>query len=216
MIRVGCATSALDSIKLFAGRSKARAAMLDLDTLERMLNQDASEFVTTNKYTGSGNSELERLKYCALTEKGYRNLQNAISKKRLDEAKVCVPYEQLSYTARSQGFIRSADSSSVSVKYVPGISIKQYCDNTVCKDREAGCCEFELDDGLIAEDYKEKNGSWKVDAPGRCKITDGWKWNGSHLVKKTDAEKCTESEGKWASDKKCCNCTSDCENKCSE
>lgn len=220
MIRVGCATSALDSIKLFAGRSKARAAMLDLDTLERMLNQDASEFVTTNKYTGSGNSDLERLKYCALTEKGYRNLQNAISKKRLDEAKVCVPYEQLIYTARSQGFIRSADSSSVSVKYVPGISEAQYCDNNLCKDGETNCCEFELDAGLKEGDYKE-DGVWKRNAPGRCKIKDGWKLSGDYLVKKTDAEKCAESGGKWTSGANCCDCkgSPDCEklslNKCS-
>ena len=126
MIRVGCATSALDNIKLFAGRSKARAAMLDIDTLERMLNQDAPEFVTTNKWSNSGEGVLGRTKYCGLTEKGYRNLQNAISNKRLDESKVCVPYDDLMYEAR-RGYISSVDSSSSEREAISGAGHLKGC-----------------------------------------------------------------------------------------
>ena len=193
MIRVGCATSALDSIKLFAGRSKARAAMLDLDTLERMLNQDAPEFVTTNKWSNSGADVLERTKYCGLTDKGYRNLQNAISKKRLDESKVCVPYDDLMYEAR-RGYISSVESSGSERKTISAGNLR------ACKAyySESADCElkFEPYEGsevdITSSDVGDKE---KPKQTGRCTYDSTKCYEDGVYLKEMTEEQCKKIHG---------------------
>ena len=192
MIRVGCATSALDNIKLFAGRSKARAAMLDIDTLERMLNQDAPEFVTTNKWSNSGEGVLGRTKYCGLTEKGYRNLQNAISNKRLDESKVCVPYDDLMYEAR-RGYISSVDSSSSERKAISGAGNLRDCRYCFVDGCELNFEPYEGAMKQISSAAVEQNENPKQ--RGRCTYDSTKCYEDNYGLKKMTKEQCEKIHG---------------------
>ena len=95
-VRVGCATSSLDSISIFGRRSSRKGATMDLDTLERLLAQDAPEYSgTKNRYSNtSSNDYLEKTKYCALSQKGYDALKNAIDR-RIMPKDMCVKYDDL-------------------------------------------------------------------------------------------------------------------------
>ena len=185
MIRVGCATSALDNIKLFAGRSKARAAMLDLETLERMINQEPLEAGTTNKWSNSNAGKYERVKYCGLTEKGYRNLQNAINKKRLNEKDVCIPYDDLARNARI-GFVTAVDSGESS-GVIPGVTDSEYCDTY--KNVGANECGVSFEKSNQGDNEKES------DEKGTCKFdTSKCYFDGGELHK-YDKTKCEKKNG---------------------
>ncbi|MEE1110734.1 MAG: hypothetical protein UIH99_00795, partial [Alphaproteobacteria bacterium] len=74
MIRLGCLSSALDSITAFGRRKSSRGKTLDLDILYRMIEQDALDHAGTNKfYSNSGKDvKFERVKYCNTTPVGYK------------------------------------------------------------------------------------------------------------------------------------------------
>ena len=97
-VRIGCATSMLDSISIFGRRSSRRGAALDLDTLERMIIQDAPDNM------GKRNS-VDKVKYCALTYEGQRHLDNAIEKRILPSNGLCVAYDDLYKSVRNQDFV---------------------------------------------------------------------------------------------------------------
>ncbi|MFQ6703413.1 MAG: hypothetical protein ACLRFO_04465 [Alphaproteobacteria bacterium] len=114
LVRVGCATSALESIAIFGRRNSKRGATLDLDTLERIILQDAPDYVGTNKYsTGAKDEEIDRLKYCALTPTGYQNLLTAVQSKKMPKT-VCVSNEQLAYDAKYKGWVKFIDGTGLS------------------------------------------------------------------------------------------------------
>ena len=104
LVRVGCATSALESISVFGRRTSRSGATLDLDVLERILAQDAPDYGTVNRYmrAGSGDERVDRTKYCALTEKGYQTLLRAVQTKKLPD-KICVTDKQLIQHANTGG-----------------------------------------------------------------------------------------------------------------
>ncbi|MEE1030393.1 MAG: hypothetical protein UIC65_05210, partial [Alphaproteobacteria bacterium] len=83
LIRVGCATSALDSISIFGRRKSSKNRTVDLDTLERIILQDAPEYSAKNRFSNAGDSDFEKLKYCALTPRGYERLRNAVTQRKL-------------------------------------------------------------------------------------------------------------------------------------
>ena len=105
LVRVGCATSALESIAIFGRRSSKKGATLDLDTLERIILQDAPEYAGANRYSRSGtDADVERLKYCALTPKGYQSLLTAVQSKKMPK-NVCTTNDKLSKTFMYDGVI---------------------------------------------------------------------------------------------------------------
>ena len=105
LVRVGCATSALESIAIFGRRSSKKGATLDLDTLERIILQDAPEYAGVNRYSRSGtDADVERLKYCALTPKGYQSLLTAVQSKKMPK-NVCTTNDNLSKTFMYDGVI---------------------------------------------------------------------------------------------------------------
>ncbi|MBQ2017793.1 MAG: hypothetical protein II208_04705 [Alphaproteobacteria bacterium] len=103
-IRVGCATSALETIAIFGRRSSRNEKTLDLDTLERIIAQDAPEFAINNKYMQTGNSDIDRFKYCAVTEKGYQRLLNAVKTRKLPKT-VCTTDKALEREFATSGLI---------------------------------------------------------------------------------------------------------------
>ena len=83
IIRVGCASSALTSSALFRNRKKQ--ATIDVETLQRIINQDAPT-TSRSKYDG----ENEYLKYCAVTEGMYADLQKLVTMRALPTSGVCI------------------------------------------------------------------------------------------------------------------------------
>ena len=105
LVRVGCATSALESIAIFGRRNSKKGATLDLDTLERIILQDAPDYAGANRYSRSGaDADVERLKYCALTPKGYQSLLTAVQSKKLPK-NICTTNDKLSKTFMYDGVI---------------------------------------------------------------------------------------------------------------
>ena len=196
MVRVGCATSSLDSISIFGRRSSRSGSALDLDTLERILNQDAPEYATKNRYNRNSDSIYEKVKYCGVTEKGYRNLKNAIDRKSLPKDKVCMQYDKLINEARL-GFVAVSAGESTN-----GTVISEVNDETTCKAYnrfvEDGCGDLvwaESATGTTCED----------DAKCSCYIkNEDCYWTGDFVQKKTKAMLCTSSGGKWEDN--CCMC----------
>jgi len=85
-IRVGCASSALESSVLFRNRKKQ--ASIDIETLEKIIAQDAP--ATISKYRKNNVDETtERVKFCAVGAKEYTNLQKWVATKGLP-SKVCM------------------------------------------------------------------------------------------------------------------------------
>ena len=198
MVRVGCATSSLDSISIFGRRSSRSGSALDLDTLERILNQDAPEYATKNRYNRNSDGIYEKVKYCGLTEQGYRNLKNAIDRKSLPKEKVCMPYDDLIHHARL-GFIAVSAGESTNSNIIPGVDSSVFCtsyNNTLV---ESGC-----EDG-VHWGKSAAQGCSEGDTGCSCYIkNEDCYWTGNSVQKKTKEMLCTSSGGKWEDN--CCMC----------
>ena len=184
-IRVGCASSALDSIAIFGRRKSGKNRTLDLDTLERIILQDAPEYGSSNRYSGggAGNAEIEKLKYCALTPNGYTRLRNAVTQKKMPDSKVCVSDSQLTRNAMG-GFVGFG-----------GVDWNRGCSDYIDAN-EIGC------KALLASDEMKDKIEWKEN---RCKFKGGYCDFDGRVVKKDDYTSCTNSDGKFQSDGTC-NC----------
>lgn len=150
MVRVGCATSALETISIFGRRSSRSGNALDLETLERIILQDAPDHIGSNKYTNASRDEVvERVKYCALTSRGYQTLLTAVQSNKLP-AKICVPYDSLAVNYRTHGAVTSIGSGTglLETGIVTGAADQGTCDyiaslHTACGirwDTSSGRC----------------------------------------------------------------------------
>ena len=126
--RVGCATSALDNVAIFGRRRSSKGdSTVTLEVLERILMQDASEFGSTNLYT-SGTEKADKTRVCAVTEKGYRNLENAINTKKVP-GKVCVSDTDLMLELGRWGAVQKGGTNAISNSgIVQGIMNEDQCD----------------------------------------------------------------------------------------
>jgi hypothetical protein len=127
-IRVGCASSVLDTIAVFGGRKNKLNKAMGLDVLERIILQDAPEYAGSSKYGNvGGDAEYSRTKYCAMTENGYNNLHNAVVNKKLPN-KICVKYDSLERSIRNGGYYSGLNSSGNTVNWLGSIDERQ-CNN---------------------------------------------------------------------------------------
>ena len=173
-IRVGCASSALDSIAIFGRRKSGKNRTLDLDTLERIILQDAPEYGSSNRYSGggAGNAEIEKLKYCALTPNGYTRLRNAVTQKKMPDSKVCVSDSQLTRNAKG-GLASLHDHESNCLKIIPA----GY--NLVTEE------DCKLENDLAKEGVTGETGTIIEFKDGRCVITnDNYCLKGDKIEKK--------------------------------
>ena len=97
-IRVGCASSALETSKLFRGRKKQ--ASIDIETLQRIIAQDAPQ-VIGGAYSNKSVSPADGAKYCAIGDE-YAELQKAVELKRLPP-KVCLKESEFNNWANIHG-----------------------------------------------------------------------------------------------------------------
>ena len=174
LVRVGCATSSLESIAIFGRRNSKKGTTLDLDTLERIILQDAPETLGSNRFSGAKyDAETERLKYCALTPTGYQNLLTAVQSKKLPK-KICVKNEQLAQTRYYGGPIASGaiDTGLDNGKIIAAAGKKEICNRWMnlapsgCKvewnEKEKRCeltsdnCVYVGDDILSNVEYEKR------------------------------------------------------------
>lgn len=97
-IRVGCASSALETSKLFRGRKKQ--ASIDIETLQRIIAQDAPQ-VIGGAFGNKSSSPADGAKYCAIGDE-YAELQKAVELKRLP-SKVCLKESEFNNWANIHG-----------------------------------------------------------------------------------------------------------------
>ncbi len=80
-VRVGCASAILDNT-IFGRRQRSKTqSAVDIDILQRILDQDAPTSVK---------GLMNKVNYCAIDEGGYVELQKAATSKNLPKSKVCV------------------------------------------------------------------------------------------------------------------------------
>ena len=86
-VRVGCASEALDNSALFRGRKNQ--ATIDIETLQRIISQDAPQSFGRTFSGQTTTPKNDALKYCAISDQGYVELQKAVNLKTLPKT-VCV------------------------------------------------------------------------------------------------------------------------------
>lgn len=134
-VRVGCASSALESSKFFRNRKKGSS--IDIETLQRMVSQDSPAVFGNNKYSSGPNDSIERYKYCALTSNGYSELERAVATKKLP-SRVCVKDGMLRALAESGGMISSSAFNTVYGSNT-GSSSPYWTTQTSCEQTGVNC-----------------------------------------------------------------------------
>lgn len=101
-IRVGCASSALETSKLFRGRKKQ--ASIDIETLQRIIAQDAPQ--TASKYLRNNYTDdsVEKIKYCAIGPDQYANLQKWVATKGMPK-NICMKNSAAIAQVRNDGVL---------------------------------------------------------------------------------------------------------------
>lgn len=99
-IRVGCMSSALETSKFFRNRKKG--ADIDIEILERIIEQDAPSVYGSGYWGGSTTPNPEALKYCAVNEQTYTDLQKIVALKTLP-SDVCVSDSKASSALNRNG-----------------------------------------------------------------------------------------------------------------
>ena len=113
-IRVGCASSALDSSPLLRNRKKA--AKIDIETLERIIEQDAPSVYGAGYFDGTPTTpKTHGVKFCKVNEETYRDLQKIASLKTLP-SKVCMTETDMEEWAnKGPNLAEEDETGSVSV-----------------------------------------------------------------------------------------------------
>jgi len=134
-VRVGCASSALDRTKLFAKRKKQ--ASIDIEVLERIINQDAPSVYGTGLFGGKTTPATDGVAYCAINEKSLERLQKAVSLKQLPQ-KVCTTNDKIKSEYRTNsGAPADEGGASVPVDDM-GCSSSLAANTPMCKCKNSG------------------------------------------------------------------------------
>ncbi len=105
LIRLGCPTASLDALTLLGRNRSKKNKALDLDTLEKLINQDSPRYAMNNKWSVQENAEAAALKYCALSPQGYEALVAASQSKKLPK-EVCIASDDLLKNLYAEGVIK--------------------------------------------------------------------------------------------------------------
>lgn len=193
-VRIGCATSMLDSISIFGRRSSRRGAALDLDTLERMIIQDAPDNM------GKRNL-VDKVKYCALTDDGQRKLDNAIEKRTLPTKDLCVNYDNLYKKVSNKNFVMPTGDAALS-KYIPDRYSSAACEevygadgsyNARCKCTSNDCGTNNISCKNKVALYVEDTNKCIVCNPNMCR----YDMADDKVRPMTEEEACKATENTW-------------------
>lgn len=169
-VRVGCASEALDNSFLFRGLK--RQANIDIDVLQRMIEQDAPAVYGGNRFGQNKSVDPDGLKYCAVTSDTFQDLQQYASLKQLPD-KVCVPDKDLESIFQNGGRIAEGASSTASSVIYKCSSFNGYeyekclCENSLSRNaqwvpsKETGATQGEGKCECIGSGTKYTN--WDID-----------------------------------------------------
>ncbi|MBD5389415.1 hypothetical protein HDR63_04135 [bacterium] len=119
-IKIGCVSDALNNSVLF--RNMKKEASIDVQTLQRMIEQDAPNTLGSSRYTRNRTAadiQMELAKYCGVNDNGTRNgiadydtLVQAVTLRKLPNTKVCVSESELdrAFVPFTSGTGKSLDS----------------------------------------------------------------------------------------------------------
>lgn len=133
-VRVGCASEALENSFLFRNRKKQ--ASIDIETLQRIIEQDAPQIYGTSRWGKTTTPQNDGVKFCAINEETLQDLQKVASLKQLPK-KVCVTDTDLQRTFENNGGVLVAASRSDSNSVVSTLD----CSNTLWKDTAECKCK---------------------------------------------------------------------------
>lgn len=113
-IRVGCASSALQSSRFFRNRKKG--ANIDIETLERIIEQDAPS-VYGSSWSGKRTTapNPDGIKYCAVSPETIGDLEKAASLKKLPDT-ICVKDSELEGILERNGVISGDEENTNKTK----------------------------------------------------------------------------------------------------
>lgn len=158
LVRMGCATSSLDSLSVFGRRRSKKQSALDLDTLEMLISQDSMDGAGSLKFTSAiGDNEIDRIKYCGMSNSGYQRLVSAVRTKKLPK-EICVSDYELTRNARTFGKLAGMEMIyGYDYTLLPGIGEKE-------------CTQYSNDFKTANEKYRNCDTEWKNNT---CRLTGG-------------------------------------------
>ena len=210
-IRVGCASSVLDTMSIFANRKNKKGSVLNIDVLERIIEQDSYEY----SFSAYGDDDtIRRVRYCALTEQGYQDLVAATAGGSTSSLGICKPDYLLDREVRYANLSKAFGYQTRELKKeIPkvndtcsGFTLDYGCDdpdvvgsNCKIKDTSQGCYFYNEAYVALAKPGREaceimKN-KWIVDKGCKClqKVGCCSDWDGkTEVVKK---ECCIDADG---------------------
>ncbi|MDE6250652.1 MAG: hypothetical protein K2M34_03395 [Alphaproteobacteria bacterium] len=160
MVRVGCASNALKGSWLFRGRKQQ--ASIDIETLRRIIEQDNAQ-ISFARQSKNALGQREQLKYCALTESGYMNLQKYVSMRGLPTKNICVNERTLNknldrvYVGESESVIEMARQACEKLTGNPAFSEKLgqcFCRGDDDKDATSNCNQKKSQDAMEAAETR--------------------------------------------------------------
>lgn len=224
-VRVGCASEILDNSALF--RNRRGQASIDIETLQRIIEQDAPTAYGSNGiFGGKTTPESDGLPYCKLNENTYRDLQKIAALKDLPK-KVCVTESEMKKIASDGTLIAETNSESVAGYYqqcsaVKGIELAKCLCNAKTGvwhywDENKKSCEcFKYGPETETFDYNklecvDKNSNTAEEVSSVLS---------DEMIEKIDTQleksandlrrenTCKDSGGKWSDDTRTCDCSS--------
>lgn len=194
MVRLGCVSSVLDSVKTFSRRSNKKASTLDIDTLERILEQDSSD-MAGSRYDDNVRN-MERLQYCGLTVDGYRKLNKAVSTQKFSQNDVCIDSAQLRRDAVNADWVRSVKGNSASfLDHIPEAFDEDSCTNLGV----GNACWYESERKCYVRGQHVKDGKCVAAASGIRELDKFNYWNGASVIRATsNKDQCLLRGGSWA------------------
>ena len=137
-VRVGCASEILDNSPLF--RNMRRQADIDIETLQRIIEQDAPSTYGMGGSTLASRRtpENDGLPYCKLNDETYRDLQQIAALKELPD-KVCVSEREMRRIAENGASITESSNESAAAYYEQcrAMSGNEYA-KCLCNARKGG------------------------------------------------------------------------------
>ena len=178
-VRVGCASEALDNSTLF--RNRRRQADIDIEVLQRMIEQDAPAVFGGNRFGQNKSADPDGLKYCAITTNTYQDLQTYASLKQLPDT-VCVPDDDLLDIYNNGGRVAQGDSGA------DNQSVFSKCGSLRGYDYEKCLCENSVSNNA---QWVANNGTNAITGQGTCKCIG----NSAYQFWDADRAMCTDAYG---------------------
>lgn len=144
-VRIGCASEALDNSPLF--RNRRGQADIDIETLQRIIEQDAPSNFGSSLYSNSTTPESDGIVYCAVDDETYRDLQTAASLKKLPD-KICVSDSEMRRLAGNAFAGNTNGESTQSIRDKCGTDKECLCTNAPDLDNRWDGSECACDNGM--------------------------------------------------------------------